>query len=91
MGEETCFKSPSKSFSVRTHSLHNTSVRRSSGVSVPRTAITTDLEWCKTTIKYAASLFVCKEMDENKKMVQRKGHKQFYRLNGLEIQSKKIQ
>jgi len=45
---------PAKSSTERQHSLHNPSVIRSSGVSVPRTAITTDCRWCRTTTKYAA-------------------------------------
>lgn len=52
--EDTCFINPSKSSIVRQVSLHSPSVRRSSGVSVPRTAITTDLVSCRTTMKYAA-------------------------------------
>lgn len=51
---ETYFINPSKSSAERRHSLPKPSVIRSSGVSVPRTAITTDFRWCKTKIKYAA-------------------------------------
>lgn len=47
----------SKSPSVRQHSLPKPSVMRSSGVSVPLTAITTEFTLCKTTIKYAALHF----------------------------------
>lgn len=38
---ETYLLKPSNSSVVRLHSLHNASVIRSSGLSVPRTAITT--------------------------------------------------
>jgi hypothetical protein len=36
----------------RRHSLPKPSVMSSSGVSVPRTEIITDLRWCRTTTKY---------------------------------------
>jgi glutathione synthase/RimK-type ligase-like ATP-grasp enzyme len=55
--EGTCFINPSKSSLERRHSLPKPSVMRSSGVSVPRTEITTDLRWRRTTTKYAASHF----------------------------------
>jgi hypothetical protein len=42
---------PSKSSMVREHSLHKPSVITSSGVSVPRIAMTTVLKLCKTTTK----------------------------------------
>jgi len=51
--EGTCFINPSKSSLERRHSLPKPSVMRSSGVSVPRTEIITDLRWCRTTTKYS--------------------------------------
>lgn len=51
----TCLINPSMSSATSGHSLHSPSVMRSSGVSVPRTVITTVLWWCRATTKYAAS------------------------------------
>lgn len=56
-GERDYCSRLSNSPSVRQHSLPKLSVMRSSGVSVPLTAITTDFTLCKTTIKYAALHF----------------------------------
>lgn len=49
--EKQYFINPSKSSMVREHSLHKPSVIKSSGVSVPRTAMTTVFRSCKTTTK----------------------------------------